>query len=392
MQNLIERQTELSGNIVLLCRFLRKKGFPVSVIEEADALSALSLLSVRREKEFKEALKIVLSKNQYQFKKFDGYYHEFWDQLSKAVDSKTKENLERKNKRSEAKQQEIRFDSLKNWLNLKPSEEEKAVSSYSDFEALTKKNFSDLNEEEMQLMMRLLEKLARSVAHQKSRLRKVSKKRNKIDLKRTIRLSMRKGGDIQKLVYSERKEKKLKLVLLCDVSKSMDLYSRFFVHLIYAFQNAYDKIETFVFSTALHRVTAILDNYEFDKAFDIISDRVPHWSGGTTIGSCLQDFVSGYEHSLLDKKTIVFILSDGWDTGEPIVMKDAMKAIYKTSRKVIWLNPLGGSANFSPDALGMKTALPYIDLLASAHNLESLKQAILLLPKKRSLVNHTSYL
>ena len=392
MQNLIERQTELSGNIVLLCRFLRKKGFPVSVIEEADALSALSLLSVRREKEFKEALKIVLSKNQYQFKKFDGYYHEFWDQLSKAVDSKTKENLERKNKRSEAKQQEIRFDSLKNWLNLKPSEEEKAVSSYSDFEALTKKNFSDLNEEEMQLMMRLLEKLARSVAHQKSRLRKVSKKRNKIDLKRTIRLSMRKGGDIQKLVYSERKEKKLKLVLLCDVSKSMDLYSRFFVHLIYAFQNAYDKIETFVFSTALHRVTAILDNYEFDKAFDIISDRVPHWSGGTTIGSCLQDFVSEYEHSLLDKKTIVFILSDGWDTGEPIVMKDAMKAIYKTSRKVIWLNPLGGSANFSPDALGMKTALPYIDLLASAHNLESLKQAILLLPKKRNLVNHMPYL
>ena len=392
MQNLIERQTELSGNIVLLCRFLRKKGFPVSVIEEADALSALSLLSVRREKEFKEALKIVLSKNQYQFKKFDGYYHEFWDQLSKAVDSKTKENLERKNKRSEAKQQEIRFDSLKNWLNLKPSEEEKAVSSYSDFEALTKKNFSDLNEEEMQLMMRLLEKLARSVAHQKSRLRKVSKKRNKIDLKRTIRLSMRKGGDIQKLVYSERKEKKLKLVLLCDVSKSMDLYSRFFVHLIYAFQNAYDKIETFVFSTALLRVTTLLDNYEFDKAFDIISDRVPHWSGGTTIGSCLQDFVSEYGHSLLDKKTIVFILSDGWDTGEPIVMKDAMKAIYKTSRKVIWLNPLGGSANFSPDALGMKTALPYIDLLASAHNLESLKQAILLLPKKRNLVNHMPYL
>lgn len=386
-QPLIQHQTELSGNIVLLCRFLRNKGFPVSVIEEADALSALSHLSVRREKEFKEALKIVLAKNQYQFEKFDGYYKEFWDQLSKAVDSKTKDTLERKNKRNEAREQEIRFDSLKSWLNLKPSEEEKAVSSYSDFEVLTKKSFSDLNEEEMRLMMRLLEKLARRVAHQKSRLRKVSKKRKKVDLKRTIRLSMRKGGAIQKLVFSEKKEKKLKLVLLCDVSKSMDLYSRFFVHLIYAFQNAYDKIETFVFSTALHRVTTILDNYEFDKAFDTISDRVPHWSGGTTIGSCLQDFVSNYGHSLLDKKTIVFILSDGWDTGEPAVMKEAMKTIYKSSRKVIWLNPLGGSTNFSPDALGMKTALPYIDLLASAHNLESLRQAMLLLPKKRKLVD-----
>lgn len=389
-QPLIQHQTELSGNIVLLCRFLRKKGFPVSIIEEADALRALSYLSVAREKEFKEALRIVLAKNQYQFEKFDAYYSEFWDQLSKAVDSKTKENLDRKNKRNDAKQQEIRFDSLKNWLNLKPSEEEKAVSSYSDFEVLTKKNFSDLNEDEMRLMMRLLEKLARKVAHQKSRLRRVSKKRNKVDLKRTIRLGMRNGGDILKLIYSEKKEKKLKLVLLCDVSKSMDLYSRFFVHLIYAFQNAYDKIETFVFSTALHRVTTILDNYEFEKAYDTISDRVPHWSGGTTIGSCLQDFVSNYGHRMLDKKTIVFVLSDGWDTGEPAKMKEAMKTIYKTSRKVIWLNPLGGSSNFSPDALGMKTALPFIDVLASAHNLESLKQALLLLPKKRNLVNPTT--
>ncbi|WP_339706157.1 VWA domain-containing protein [uncultured Kriegella sp.] len=386
-QPLIQHKTELSGNIVLLCRFLRKKGFPVSVIEEADALSALSHLSIRREKEFKEALKIVLAKNQYQFEKFDGYYKEFWDQLYKAVNSKTKDTLERKSKRSEAREQEIRFDSLKSWLNLKPSEEEKAVSSYSEIEVLTKKNFSDLNEDEMLLMMRLLEKLARKVAHQKSRLRRVSKKKNKIDLKRTIRMGMRKGGEIQRLVYSEKKEKKLKLVLLCDVSKSMDLYSRFFVHLIYAFQNAYDKIETFVFSTALHRVTTILDNYEFNQAFDIISDRVPHWSGGTTIGSCLQDFVSNYRHSLLDKKTIVFILSDGWDTGEPALMEAAMKTIYKSSRKVIWLNPLAGSTNFSPDALGMKTALPYVDLLASAHNLESLKQAIRLLPKKRNLVD-----
>ena len=144
-------------------------------------------------------------------------------------------------------------------------------------------------------------------------------------------------------------EKKLKLVLLCDVSKSMDLYSRFFVHLIYAFQHAYDRIETFVFSTALHRVTEILDNQEFDKAFDTISERVPHWSGGTTIGSCLNDFTKEFEYSLLDRKTIVFILSDGWDTGEPGVMKDAMQTIYKKTRKVIWLNPLAGSPNFLPD-------------------------------------------
>jgi uncharacterized protein with von Willebrand factor type A (vWA) domain len=239
----------------------------------------------------------------------------------------------------------------------------------------------------MQLLSLLLISLARTIAHQKSRLKKGSQKHSNLDLKRTIRENLRRDGSIQKLYYSERKEKRLKLVLLCDVSKSMDLYSRFFVHLIYAFQNAYDRIETFVFSTALHRVSEILDNNQFDKAFDIISDRVPQWSGGTTIGSCLIQFSEEYGYRLLDRKTIVLILSDGWDTGEVEIMEKAMKDIYKRSRKVVWLNPLAGHPDFSPEAIGMKTALPYIDILGSAHNLESLKRILYQLQRRGNLRN-----
>ena len=388
---LIPYQTELSGNLVLLCRFLRKRGFSLSASEEAEALTAISVLPIRKEKYFQQGLKAVLAKNQYQFEKFDGYYDEFWKELSKASDSKIKEKSEKKDRKSKAQQQEARFNSLKNWLNLSSSEEEKEVSTFSDLEVLTRKNFADLSEDEMKLMMRLLEKMAKKIAHRKSRLRTASKKYGKLDLKRTVRLNMRKGFDIQHLVYSRPKNKKLKLVLLCDVSKSMDLYSRFFVHLIYAFQNAYDKIETFVFSTALHRVSAILDNQEFDKAFDTISERVPHWSGGTTIGSCLHEFVSDFSHSMLDKKTIVFILSDGWDTGAPKIVENAMRSIYKKSRKVIWLNPLAGSPDFAPEVMGMKAAMPFIDVLASAHNLASLKRALSQLQKKRHVVNSELY-
>lgn len=382
----ITHQTELSSNIVLLCRFLRKKGFPLSATEEADALTAITQLPIYKESHFKQALKAILTKNRYQFERFDEYYTEFWKQLSKAADSKTKEEPIPRNKNSEAQEQQARFQSLKDWLNLNPSEEQKDIATFSDLEVLTKKDFTDLSEDEMRLMMRLLKRLARKIAHQKSRLRKSSKKHKKLDLKRTIRLNLRKGGDIQRLVFSEKKDKKLKLILLCDVSKSMELYSRFFVHLIYAFQNAYDKIETFVFSTALHRVSDILDNQEFGKAFDTISERVPHWSGGTTIGSCLQDFEENYGHGMLDKKTIVMILSDGWDTGDAETIKSAMKDIYKKSRRVIWLNPLAGNPNFSPDAIGMKSALPYIDVLASAHNLESLKVALQAVQKRRKMV------
>ena len=384
---LIPTQTALSGNIVLLCRFLRNKGFSLGIAEEADALQVLTYLPIEKEIYFKQALKAVLVKTNDQQNKFDEYYAEFWDQLKKSADSKTKEVKEEKNKKSETQQKEAQFESLKSWLNLNPSEEEMEVASYSEIEVLTKKNFLDLSTEEMQLMMRLLQLLARKIAHRKSRLKKAAKKHGDLDLKQTIRTNMRKGGEIQQLRYSVKKEKKLKLVLLCDVSRSMDLYSRFFVHLIYAFQNAYDKIETFVFSTALHRVTEILDNNEFDKAYEIISDRVPHWSGGTTIGTCLFDFTQEYGYGMLDKKTIVLILSDGWDTGKPEVMKEAMRTIYKKSKKVLWLNPLAGNLNFSPEAMGMKTALPYIDVLAPAHNLESLKLAMQLLQKRRNLSN-----
>lgn len=386
MKTTVTYQTELSANIVLLCRFLRKKSFSITAADEADALKAICYLSINSEDYFREALKSVLTKSQHQYSKFDEYYHEFREQLKKATDSKVKELPEEK-KRPEKKTKQAQFDALKDWLNLTPSEEEKEVSAFSDLEVLTKKDFLDLSEEEIHLMMRVLQKLASKLAHQKSRLRKASKRHQHLDLKQTIRTNMRKGGDIQQLIFSQKKDRKLKLVLLCDVSRSMDLYSRFFIHLIYAFQNAYDKIETLVFSTALHKVSEILNNNQFDKAFQIISERVPHWSGGTTIGSCLQDFTQNYGHGMLDKKTIVLILSDGWDTGEPEVMKEAMKAIYKKSKKVIWLNPLAGSLDFSPEVIGMKMALPYIDVLASAHNLESLKQVLQQLRKKRNILN-----
>lgn len=385
--NLIQHQTELSANVVLLCRFLREKGYALGATEEADALQALTFLPIQKETYFQECLKTVLTKNRYQRSKFDDFYKEFWHQLKRASDSKVKDKEQEKNKQSDAQKREAQFESLKNWLNLNVSNEEKGVATYSDIEVLTRKNFLDLSHEEMQLMMRLLKKLARKIAHQKSRLRRISKKKKQLDLKRTIRQSMRKGGDIDEIRFSEKKEKKLKLILLCDVSRSMDLYSRFFVHLIYAFQNSYDKIETFVFSTALHRVSEILDNHEFDKAFDTISERVPQWSGGTTIGACLHDFTAEYGYRMLDKKTIVLILSDGWDTGNKEIMQQTMRTIYKKSRKVIWLNPLAGSPDFTPDAIGMKTALPYIDVLTSAHNLESLKNAMLQIQKRRNLLN-----
>jgi len=387
---LIQRQTTISGNIVQLCKFLRNNGYSLGTREESDGMKALSYMPIGNKSSFKTALKSIFAKSKWQFEQFDDLYDEFWDQLKKAVDSKTKEIPESKQKDSISNTQPPTFETLKSWLYNNKTEEEKSIAAYSSIEVLTRKDFGDMSSDEMSLIMTLLRKIARQLAHQKSRLKRRAKKNNHLDLKRTFSANMRSGGEILKFHFSQPKEKKLKLVLLCDVSKSMDLYSRFFVNLIYAFQNAYDRIETFVFSTAIHRVTELLENYEFDKAFEIISERVPQWSGGTTIGQCIQSFVDSYSYKLLTKKTVIFILSDGWDTGDASILKQSMREIHKRSKKVIWLNPLAGNPDFSPDVIGLQTALPYIDVMESAHNLESLKHAMKHLRSgRRKYLTHT---
>lgn len=380
-----QRYTQLSANIVLFCRHLREKGYVIGPSEEADALQALSYCPIGKEDYFRNTLCAVLAKNKFQFDQFDTLYQDFWEELKKAIDAKQKSVPEKTKKNKPKPSKEPSIQALKDWLYGKETQEETELSSYSSGEVLTKKDFGNMQEEELRLVMSLLQQLARKLAHQKSRLTKIAKKQKKVDLKRTMRYNMRRGGTIQKMLFSEKKDRKLRLVLLCDVSKSMDLYSRFFMFLIYAFQNAYDKIETFVFSTALHRVTEFLESNEFNQAFEIIAERVPHWSGGTQIGYCLNDFMDNHGWRMLDKKTVVLILSDGWDTGEPEVLSAAMKQIYKLSKKVIWLNPLAGNPNYSPDVTGMRTALPYVDVFAPAHNLESLKKAMHAIRSKRKI-------
>jgi len=375
--NLIQRQTELSGNIVLLCRYLRNKGYPLSTTEEAEAIMTLNIIPLGSRAVFKTALRAVLAKNEFQFLKFNDHFTEFWDQLSKAVDSKIKQDKnQRADQPSTGKTVPPSLQTLKNWLYNMPTSENFSIASYSNLEVLTRKSFVEMSTEEINLIMRLLQKIAKQISHWKSRLRIPSRKSNTLDMKSTFRYSMRRGNDLLQMRFSKPKDKKLKIVLICDVSKSMDLYSRFFIHMIYAFQNAYDKIETFVFSTAIHRVTEVLSNHDISRALEIISERVPQWSGGTKIGSCLQDFLNGSGHRLLNSKTVVFIVSDGWDTGEPDKLKITMRNIHKQSRKVIWLNPLAGMDGFKPEVMGLQVALPFIDVLAPAHNLESLRNAL----------------
>ncbi len=154
----------------------------------------------------------------------------------------------------------------------------------------------------------------------------------------------------------------------------MELYSAFLIQFMYAFQHVFNRVETFAFSTSLKRITPLLKENNFRDAMELLGHQSSGWSGGTRIGECLEEFTNEYADKLLNRKTIVIILSDGWDTGDIEMLEKNMENIHTRSAKLIWLNPLAGYEAFQPQVAGMQAALPFIDVFAPAHNMESLRK------------------
>ena len=152
----------------------------------------------------------------------------------------------------------------------------------------------------------------------------------------------------------------------------MESYSRFLIQFLYGFQNTLFNIETFVFSTRLHRITAILRSRGLETAMERISQSVRDWSGGTNIGACLKVFNRRFASGLLYGKSILLIISDGWDLGDETILREEMARLQKSAHHLIWLNPLLGGPGYTPVCLGMRTALPFVDQFLPIHNLDSL--------------------
>jgi uncharacterized protein len=375
---LIKRHTSLSANIVAFCRFLRTKEFKIAPPEEADALQTIEILQpFYAPALMRDALKIILTRSQEQADRFDELYDYYWKQVEKATDSKKAEQAnDAPNPKPPQSKEDAQFQSLKDWLfGNKQNEEELDLYTYSAAEALTKKDFSTMTEEELKEVYELIQMIARRLARQRNRRFKKNKNGG-LDLRKTLRQNMRRGGDMLEIIRKNKQKRRIKLVLLCDVSKSMELYSRFMVQFSYSFQQVFKHIDTFVFSTKLAKITEILRGGNFNDILKNLSENVPNWSGGTRIGESFMDFITHYGDKCLTSRTIVFIISDGWDTGNLEALETAMKIFHKKAEKVIWLNPLASNPSYEVSTEGMKLALPYIDVFAAGHNVESLRKVV----------------
>jgi uncharacterized protein with von Willebrand factor type A (vWA) domain len=218
----------------------------------------------------------------------------------------------------------------------------------------------------------LAARLARTMRVRLVRREQIRRRGRRLDLRRTIHRNISHGGTLLDLAWRRRKIKPLRLVVLLDASGSMNLYTAFFVRFLHGVVDAFREAEAFVFHTRLAHVSPSLRDRDVTRAVEKLSLMAQGIGGGTRIGESLATFNRWHARRVINSRTAVMIVSDGYDTGEPNQLGQEMRRLRRRCKRIIWLNPLIGWRDYSPQARGMQAALPYVDLFAPAHNLASL--------------------
>jgi uncharacterized protein with von Willebrand factor type A (vWA) domain len=369
-------QSDLVVHLAGFARALRQRGVGVSLSDEADGLAALTLVDVGDREEVRLALRTALKIRPRDAAVFEELFERLWsaqDELRTNGPSRPPRQSELNPARPGAHR-------------VGPSQESSAAATvaegeepgYSPEAALRRKSFEECSAADLQEMDKLLSRLALRLATRPSR-RRVPARRGEADLRRSFRQALAHGGEFLTLARRTRPIEVPRLVVLADTSGSMDPHTRFLLTFVLALRRVAPRSEIFAFNTALVRLTPWLRPGRIDLALQRMADRVPDWSGGTKIGECLAEFVEYYLDELVDGRTVVLILSDGLDRGDLAPLQGAMRAIRARARRVLWLNPLAGDRRYEPTARAMAAALPYVDRLLPAHNLESLERMLPLL-------------
>jgi uncharacterized protein with von Willebrand factor type A (vWA) domain len=360
---------------------LRASGLPVTTPELMDAVRALEVVDLMDRDEVYLALRTVLVSRMEEQPAFDRCFESFWrfqvedgqglDGLVSLTPPTLPDNEHGGNPPDAGQEKQAQI-ALDDWDEGEGSDDEPLeVPGLSNREVLMEQDFSTFPAEHLDEVARLTVLIAKRLARRVSRRRKPTRRGGIVDLRRSMRANLMKG-EIIELRRRARRRRKVRLVLLCDVSGSMDLYSRFLLQFLYALQNVFGRVETFTFATRLTRVSDLLRGPSYKGALRRLTE-VRDWSGGTRIGEAIRDFNQEWGR-LVDRRTIVLILSDGWDTGEPDVLAQEMLTLKRRAGRVLWLNPLLGNPSYEPLTRGMAAALPLVDHFAAAHNLSSLRE------------------
>jgi uncharacterized protein len=368
-----EQSERLAASIVEFGRFLRMRGLSADTSQTITALEAVKIINAADRQTFAFTLQAALCSTSEEWELFPKLFQEFWFE-SRPTRRSASGEYKGHSKGNAPEREDGSIVFLDQPANAAAGEDGKGKAVYgaSAQQRLKKVDFSEVPCDDLSFLEDLSLRLLRRMSLRRSRRLTISNLADRVDLRRSIRRSVMHGGEPIVLAYKGRKPRKNKLVIFLDISGSMNFYSLFLVRFAYALQSRFQRMHTFLFSTDVVEISDLLHTRNLPEALQRLSQRPAGWSGGTRIGESLQQFNQLFGRKLLSRDTIFLILSDGLDTGEPELLAAQLRAARRRVQKIIWLNPLLGLKDYQPITRGMAAALPYVDVFAPAHNLESL--------------------
>ena len=392
------RSRRVAGNLLRFGRRLRNAGMPVGSGQILGLVEAVDAIGVNRRDDVYNAAKATLVTRPEQIALFNAEFLRFWADLvdqqppmfSQAINDdeesvgmpnpsqrKEKGEQEQGAKGSEVDKTVLAVEGTEDLEDIGETEEYEIppedVLIFSSSEALRKKDFSQFSQEELAEARRLIESMDWRLATRKTRRRQRAINGAYIDYRATLRGAMKQGGVPLDLKWRDRKERMRPLVLICDISGSMDRYSRLLLRFVHALEHGLDSVEVFVFGTRLTRITRELRKKNVDQAIADVVASVDDWSGGTRIGESIKNFNYKWSRRVLRSGATVVVISDGWDRGDPHLLGAEMARLQRSCRRVIWLNPLLGAPGYQPLTQGIRASLPYVDHFLPIHNLKSME-------------------
>ncbi len=365
----------LFSNLLHFGRLLRDLGLDVQAGRMLDVADALTHIDIARQSDFYYALRTLLVRRAQDLSVFDHAFHLFWrppptnapapGQRSRTGSPHTDSPEDDSHPSRPTNAPSVTGDQA--LLEI----EQVMALSYSVDQVSRNKDFATFTDTEIAQARAMLASLKWELGTRATKRWRQRGDRT-VDLRRTIRQNLRYGGEVLILPKRRRRTRPRPLVLLCDVSGSMERYSRMLLHFMHTLAGSFDHVETFLFSTDLTRVTRQLARRGVDDVVPTLPRHVPNWAGGTRIGDALRTFNTDWSRRVRGHAPVVLLISDGWDRGAPERIGAEMARLQRSCYRLIWLNPLLGSPQYRPLTKGMQAALPWIDDFLPVHNLASL--------------------
>jgi hypothetical protein len=378
-----------AANVMHFARVLRRAGLPVGPAEAIVAQQALGLVDLGDRNEARAALRAAMIHRREHGEVFDQAFALFWrdpagtKQATGRPDARTgKEgSLPAPASRRVAEAMAARRDTTQ---HDEPAGSDAALT-VSDRERLQRMDFAAMGAEDIAAAKQAIRRLTLPLTLRRTRRLRADPAGPVTDLRRTIRASLRQGGEILTIARNRRVSRPPPLVVLCDISGSMARYAQILLHFLHAVTNDRDRVQVFLFGTRLTNITRQLRHRDPEVAFQLAGQIVPDWSGGTRIGETLARFNRDWGRRVLGQGALVLLITDGLDRPRDgdgsNQLAEAMDRLHRSSRRLIWLNPLLRWSGFEPKSQGIRAMLPHVDEFRPIHNLDSLRALVTLLSR-----------